>query len=84
VLVGKKPVMSYVLAVVTQFGAGATEVVLKARGRAIGKAVDIAEVARRRFLPGVQVKNISIGTEQVQTREGETSNVSSIEITLGK
>jgi len=84
VLVGKKPVMSYVLAVVTQFGAGATEVVLKARGKAIGKAVDIAEVARRRFLAGVQVKNISIGTEQVQTREGATSNVSTIEITLGK
>jgi len=59
VLVGKKPVMSYVLAVVTQFGAGATEVVLKARGKAIGKAVDITEVARRRFLAGVQVKNIS-------------------------
>jgi len=84
VLVGKKPVMSYVLAVVTQFGAGATEVVLKARGKAIGKAVDIAEVSRRRFLAGVQVKNISIGTEQVQTREGATSNVSTIEITLGK
>ena len=80
VLVGKKPVMSYVLAVVTQFGAGAREVVLKARG----KAVDIAEVARRRFLARVQVKNISIGTEQVQTKEGGASNVSTIEITLSK
>jgi DNA-binding protein len=84
VLVGKKPVMSYVLAVVTQFGAGAKEVVVKARGRAIGKAVDISEVARRRFLAGVQVKNISIGTEQVKTKEGATSNVSTIEITLSK
>lgn len=84
VLIGKKPVMSYVLAVVTQFGAGTNEVVLKARGRAIGKAVDVAEVARKRFLKGVQVKDIKIGTEQVQTKEGGTSSVSTIEIALSK
>lgn len=84
VLIGQKPAMSYVLAVITQFGAGTNEVVLKARGRAIGKAVDVAEIARRRFLKDVKVKGIQIGTEQLQTKEGATSNVSSIEITLSK
>jgi len=36
VFVGKKPAMSYVLACVTQFNDGKEEVILKARGRAIG------------------------------------------------
>lgn len=83
VLVGMKPVMSYVLATVTQFGA-ANEVTIKARGKAIGKAVDVAEIVRRRFLTGVQVKEIKIGTVELQTREGKPANVSTIEITLTK
>jgi len=84
ILIGKKPVMSYVLAVVMQFGMSTGDVVLKARGMAIGKAVDVVEVARRRFLRDIQVKGIRIGTEQVQAKEGGTSNVSSIEITLSR
>ena len=35
VFVGNKPVMNYVLAVVTQFNNGANEVAIKARGKAI-------------------------------------------------
>ena len=83
VLVGIKPVMSYVLATVTQFGT-AGEVTIKARGKAIGKAVDVAEIVRRRFLTGVQVKEIKIGTVELQTKEGKPANVSTIEITLAK
>jgi len=83
VLVGIKPVMSYVLATVTQFGT-ANEVTIKARGKAIGKAVDVAEIVRRRFLTGVQVKEIKIGTVELQTGEGKPANVSTIEITLTK
>lgn len=54
-----------------------------ARGRAISRAVDVAEVSRSRFLPNVNVKGISISTEILDTDRGET-NVSAIEITLGK
>ena len=83
VFIGTKPVMNYVLAVITQFNEGAGDVTLKARGRAISRAVDVAEIVRNRFLQGLAVQNISIGTEEVQG-EGGTINVSTIEIVLGK
>ena len=81
VFVGNKPVMNYVLAVVTQFNNGASEVAIKARGKAISRAVDTAEIALNRFLEGVSKKNIAISTEIIDTDSGKT-NVSSIEIVL--
>ncbi len=84
VFVGKKPAMSYVLACVTQFNDGKDEVILKARGRAISHAVDVAEIVKNKFVTNAEVKNVSIGTEVVETEQGEKLNVSSIEIILGK
>jgi DNA-binding protein len=83
VFIGTKPVMNYVLAVITQFNEGTGDVILKARGRAISIAVDVAEITRNRFLKGLETKKIEIGTEEV-TGERGTSNVSTIEISLGK
>jgi DNA-binding protein len=83
VFVGNKPVMNYVLAVITQFNSGAKEVVVKARGRAISRAVDVAEIVRKRFLTDVDVKDIQIATESVETSD-DKANVSAIEITLAK
>jgi archaea-specific DNA-binding protein len=81
VFVGNKPVMNYVLAVVTQFNNGASEVAIKARGKAISRAVDTAEIALNRFLDGVNKKEIITSTEVIDTDSGKT-NVSSIEIVL--
>jgi DNA-binding protein len=81
VFVGNKPVMNYVLAVVTQFNNGAQEVSIKARGKAISRAVDTAEIALNRFLDGVGKKEIVTATEIIDTDSGKT-NVSSIEIIL--
>lgn len=81
VFIGNKPVMNYVLAVVTQINNGACEVYLKARGRAISRAVDVAEIVRNRFVTDIQVGNISIDTEEVVDDKGVT-NVSVIEIPL--
>ena len=83
VFIGIKPVMNYVLAVITQFNMGAGEVTLKARGKAISRAVDVAEIVRNRFLQGLAVRNISIGTEELQGERG-VINVSTVEIVLGK
>ena len=83
VFIGNKPVMNYVLAVVTQFSGGANNVTIKARGRAISRAVDVAEVVRNRFLEDVELKDILISTEKVISDRGE-SNVSAMEITIGK
>ena len=86
VLIGKKPIMNYVLACITLFHSGAKEVSIKARGRAISRAVDVAEILRKRFMPDLKIKEISIGTEQVQPKEEEGSstprNLSTIEIVL--
>jgi len=84
IYVGNKPPMSYVLAVVTQFNSrGSDEVVIKARGRAISRAVDTAEIVRNRFVTDAEIKDIKIGTESITNEEeGRTSNVSSIEICL--
>ncbi len=84
VFIGKKPAMSYVLACVTQFNDGRPEVILRARGRAISHAVDVAEIVRNKFVKDTEVKNVAISTEEVSSNEGEKLNVSSIEIVLGK
>jgi DNA-binding protein len=82
VFVGQKPVKNYVMACITSFSAGSNKIVLKARGRAICKAVDTAELLRRTFMKNAQLQGISISTEQV-TREGDRkTNVSTIEINI--
>ncbi|MCE7698735.1 MAG: DNA-binding protein Alba [Methanobacterium paludis] len=84
VYIGNKPVMNYVLAVVTQMNSGIPEVMLKARGRAISRAVDVAEIVRNRFITDLELGNINISTEEMTNKEGSNSNVSAIEIQLCK
>jgi len=84
VFIGKKPAMSYVLACVTQFNDGRSDVILRARGRAISHAVDVAEIVRNKFVKDASIGNVAIGTEEVNGEGGEKLNVSSIEIVLQK
>lgn len=84
VYIGKKEAMAYVLAVVTQLNSGTSEVFIKARGRAISRAVDVAEIVRNRFMTDLKVGKIDISTEEVQSDEGNTLKVSAIEILLKK
>ena len=81
IFVGKKPTMNYVLAVVTQFNNNVDRITIKARGKAISKAVDIAEITRHKFIQNAKYQNIKVETEVLQGERGD-SNVSSIEITL--
>ena len=82
VFVGNKPVMNYVLACLTLFQNGTKEISIKARGRAISRAVDVAEVLANRYMPDVTVK-ISIDTEAVKdAQSSQMTNVSSMEIRL--
>jgi DNA-binding protein len=79
--------MSYVLAIITAFSSGVNkEVTLKARGQAITTAVDVAEIARNRFIKELKVNSIAIGTAEMPPREGENKSrmVSTIEIALSK
>jgi len=83
VLVGKKPTMSYVLAVVTQFSDGMNEIHIKARGRSISRAVDVAEVVKNRFMQGSKT-SVQIDTEELIDENNNKINVSTIDIQLNK
>lgn len=86
IFIGGKPFMNYVTGVVMQFTTkGANEVIVKARGKFISRAVDVAEVSSRRFLEGnIEVKDIKIGSEEFENKEGRQVRVSTIEIVLSK
>ena len=85
VLIGKKPVMNYIMACITHFNQPeAKRVVVKARGRATCRAVDTIELLRRAFMKDLQLEGIAIRTEEVTREESRESNVSAIELTLAK
>lgn len=85
IFVGNKDTMNYVVATVFQFNKSPGDISIKARGRAISKAVDVVEIARTRFLQGkCKVKAIEIGTEAIKEEDGRTRNVSTISITVQK
>ena len=84
IYIGRKPVMAYCLAVMTALKEDEAEVTLMARGRAISKAVDVAEVVRNQFLSDLEIRDISIGTERLETEDGSPRNISNISIVMGK
>jgi len=85
VFVGSKPDMTYVTAVVTQFTKkGYSEVIIKARGKMIGKTVEISLMVVGTFLLDTFVKDVKIGSEDYTNKEGKPIKVSMIEITIGK
>ncbi|RLG18835.1 DNA-binding protein Alba [Nanoarchaeota archaeon] len=84
IFVGKKPFMNYVTGVVLQFNSGAKKVLIKARGKYISRAVDVAEVTRNKFLKDVKLESIKIGSEEFDSPEGRKIRVSTIEIALSK
>jgi len=87
IFIGNKPPMSYVMAVITAMSSGAiTEIMLKARGKAITTAVDVAEITTNRFMKDLKVTAIGIGTEEMPPREGDNRSrmVSTMEIKLTK
>lgn len=84
VRIGKKPIMNYVVACVTLFNSGAEEVMVRARGQAIAKAVDTVLMLRNSFLKDLEIEDIAIGSEEVTRQDGSRGNISTIEILLGK
>ncbi len=87
IFIGEKPFMNYVTGVVTQFKTkNQKEVVIKARGKFISRAVDVAEVSAKKFLKEehITVKDIKINSEEFENKEGRKVNVSTIDITLEK
>jgi DNA-binding protein len=84
VFIGKKPFMNYVTGVVMQFNSGAKRVTVKARGKYISRAVDVAEVVRNRFVTDLKLDSIKIASEEFEGEEGKKIRISTIEIMLAK
>jgi len=84
VRIGKKPIMNYVTACVTLFNSGNEEVMVRARGQAIEKAIDTVQMLRRGFLKDVNIQSINLGSEDVTRLDGTRGNISIIEITLSR
>ncbi|MFA6072770.1 MAG: DNA-binding protein Alba [Candidatus Woesearchaeota archaeon] len=86
IFIGTKPFMNYVTSIVIQFTTkNAMEVIIKARGKFISRAVDVTEVALKRFLQDqIVVKDIKINSEEFKNEEGREVRVSTIELVLVK
>lgn len=85
IFIGRKDTMNYVMACITVIQGGQNEIILKARGRAISRAVDVSEILRNRFLKDqIDVKKIEIGTETIESKDRGKFSVSTMEITLAK
>ena len=82
IFIGNKPVMNYVLSIVTLMNKDVKRISIKARGKAINRAVDVAEVVRHKFVTKTQIEDILINTEELFREDGSSSNVSTIDIIL--
>jgi len=82
ILIGKKNTKSYVLAVITLLNQGTKKIILKARGKAISTAVDVAEMVRNKFAKDLSIEDIKISTEEINNEDGSKVRVSAIEIVL--
>ncbi|MEE9585305.1 MAG: hypothetical protein V3W09_00200 [Nitrososphaerales archaeon] len=83
VYIGKKPVMSYAMSSLIQL-THSGEIVLKARGLSISRAVDVAEIVTKRLGNDVYaIKDVQIDTEHLGEGD-EIRAVSTIEIIVGK
>ena len=84
IYIGKKPLMAYVTSTLIQL-ANQPKISIKARGLSIGRAVDVAQIiARRTDNSGYSIGQIKIGSEQLQSLDGRSRNVSTIEIEVMK
>jgi DNA-binding protein Alba len=84
VRIGKKPIMNYVTACVTLFNSGNGEVMVRARGQAIEKAIDTVQMLRHGFLKDVVIRKINLGSEDITRFDGTRGNISTIEIILSR
>ena len=91
VYIGTRPIMNYVMAVMVILNeedpdteSGYKHCTIKARGKRISRAVDVAEILKKKFITDATYEDIRLSTEQLKNADGKVSNVSSIEIEIKK
>ena len=84
ILIGKKPLMTYVTATLVQL-ANEPTVLVKARGRSITRAVDVAQIIVKRMGNiGYKIGRVKIDSQLIQSEDGKERNVSTIEIEISR
>ncbi len=84
IFIGKKPLMTYVTATLVQL-ANEPTVVIKARGKSITRAVDVAQIIVKRMdTLGYKIGQIKLGSETVQSEDGRVRNVSTIDVPISR
>ena len=83
IFIGKKPLMTYVIASIMQLAGGVDSIIIKARGMSISTAVSVAQIVTRQ-MDVYKIGNVTIGSESLQSQDGRTRNVSTIEIQVTK
>ena len=84
ILIGKKPLMTYVTATLVQL-ANEPTVLIKARGKSITRAVDVAQIIVKRMENmGYKIAHVKIGTQVIQSDDGRERNVSTIEVHISR
>ena len=82
ILIGKKPLMTYVTATLVQL-ANEPTVLVKARGKSITRAVDVAQIIVKRMdSMGYKIGHVKIGSQLIQSEDGKERNVSTIEVQI--
>lgn len=81
VIVANKPVMNYIMACITLFDGGEIELTLRAREKAISKAVETVQILQRSFFRDLEVSDIRIGSDELR-EEGKIIHLPFIEIEL--
>lgn len=83
IIVGRKPVLRYVLATITSLNRGNEEIVVRGRGKSVSKCVDVVMTLKRSFFRDLEVKEVTLGTDEVKIGD-RTVNVSCIEVRIGR
>ena len=82
IFIGKKPLMTYVTATLVQL-ANEPTVLVKARGKSITRAVDVAQIIVKRMdNMGYKIGHVKIGSQLIQSEDGKERNVSTIEVQI--
>ena len=80
IFVGSKPATAYVIAALSAMNGDPRSCSVQARGRNISKAVDVVEILRQRFAPGLKIDSITIGTDTFEEDQRKVSKIA-IDIT---
>ena len=83
IFIGKKPLMTYVTSAIIQL-ATLPLITIKARGLSIAHAVDVAQIVLHRTNPAFMIGDVKIDSESLESQDGRTRNVSTIEISIKK